>query len=312
MKTKFVGLLFLLASFLGVQAQVKVNLEMDQDQFLPSEALLLGIRIQNQSGQPLTFAEDLDWVKLMVETYTGKAITQSTDLPAMEPFTVESSQVATKVIDLAPYFDLTLPGRFRVAVMVKIKPWDKEVASTVKTFEIVKGFKLWDQDFGMPIDKNSPAREPEVRKYTLLKATYLKQFRLYAQISDAISGRAHKVFAINPMVSFSKPEVQIDRECNLHVLCQSGARCYTYSKVTPDGTILLRQIHGIAATRPVLRPDGEGGIRLLGGARQPSPDDLPAPSETIVEPSAEQSTAPPITSAPPKPDPKDKAKKKKR
>src|SRR5437762_750331 len=77
--------------------------------------------------------------------------------------------------------------------------------------------------------------EPELRRYALLQAAYLKQLTLYARVSDVNEVRVFKVYPIGPMVSFSKPEGQVDKTSNLHVLWQVGARSFQYVVVSPEG-----------------------------------------------------------------------------
>jgi glycine/D-amino acid oxidase-like deaminating enzyme len=81
------------------------------------------------------------------------------------------------------------------------------------------------------------------------------------------------------MVSFSKPECQIDKSSNLHVLYQTGARSFNYSVINPDGRLLVRQTYDYSDTRPVLRIDREGRILIGGGVRRSSSDDLPPPAD---------------------------------
>src|SRR6185369_10135809 len=129
-----------------------------------------------------------------------------------------SSKVATKRVDLAPYFSLTKPGRYKVTATVRIKGWEQEFASKPKTFEVVTGTKLWEQEFGVPPAANAPNAALEVRKYVLQQANYLKQLRLYVRLTDATDSKTLHVFAVGPIVSVSRPQPQLDKSSNLHLL----------------------------------------------------------------------------------------------
>jgi len=73
-------------------------------------------------------------------------------------------------------------------------------------------------------------------QYTLEQANYLKaQLRLYVQVSDAAEAQVYKVTALGPLVSFSHPEAQVDRQSRLNVLWQTGAQAFSYAIVNPDG-----------------------------------------------------------------------------
>jgi hypothetical protein len=77
------------------------------------------------------------------------------------------------------------------------------------------------------------------------------------------------------MLSFSEPEAQMDHFNNLHVLMQTGARGFTYSIISPDGILLVRQMHQYTLSRPVLRGTDDGRIYVAGGERVFTDYDIP-------------------------------------
>lgn len=256
-------------------AQVSVELNLDQEQFLAGESVEVGVRITNFSGQTLHLGADNDWLHFSVEGRDNYVVPMTGEVPVLGAFDVESSSVATRRIDLAPCFALFKPGHYLVTVTMKLKDWDKEVMSKPKPLDIIAGTKLWEQEFGIPGPSGNP---PEVRKYALQQATHLKQLKLYVRVSDATESRVFGVFPIGPLISFSNPEHQIDKSSNLHVLYQTGARSFNYSVVNADGRLLVRQTYDYSDTRPGLRVDREGRIFISGGVRRVAPDDLPLPA----------------------------------
>jgi len=279
MKFLVAGLMCCLCVLPRLAAQVSVEVVLDQEQILPGEALVVGVRITNFSGQTLRFGADNDWVNFTIEGRDGYVVAMTGEIPVTGEFEVESSTVATKRVDLAPYFTITRPGRYLVTAIVKLKEWDKHLANKPKGFDVVAGTKLWEQDFGVPLPAGE-SKAPDVRRYALQQAIHLKQMKLYARLTDQTESRVFACFPLGPMVSFSKPECQIDKSSNLHVLYQTGARAFNYSVVNPDGKLILRRTHEYSDTRPVLRADREGRILVAGGVRRLSRDDLPPLSET--------------------------------
>jgi len=181
---------------------------------------------------------------------------------------------------LAPCFSLTRPGRYSVTATVRIKDWDKEFSSPPAKFDIIVAAKLWEQNFGVPSQTN---QSPEVRKYSLQQANYLKQLMLYVRISDPDDTKIFRVVAIGGMVGFSQPEPQVDKRSNLHVLWQNGARAFAYRVVNPDGEIIVSQTYDYASTRPRLRIKDDGKITVNGGLRRITREDLP-PAEAAAPP----------------------------
>ena len=271
---------FLAGLAVRVAAQISVEVQFDQDQFLPNEALVAKVRVANFSGQTVPFGEGADWLKFQIESRDGYVVEKLGDAPVSGKFELESSSTGIKRVNLAPYFNVTRPGRYLVTATVKIKPWDREWTSKGAGFNIIKGTKLWEQDFGVP-GRGDAA--PELRKFALLQAAYLKQLTLYARVSDAGELRVFKVHPIGPMVSFSKPEGQVDKTSNLHVLWQVGARGFQYVVMNPDGETTLRQTYDYTETRPTLRLDNEGRVVVWGGVRRETSRDVPAPTESRDE-----------------------------
>ncbi len=274
------------APVFGASAQVTVTLTLDQNQFLPSEALPVAVHITNQSGQPLHFGADPDWLTFSVEAEDNFIVVKNSDPPVQGVFQLDSSQVATKRVDLEPYFDLRRPGHYRIIATVQIKDWNTSITSPPLGFDIIDGAKLWSQVFGMPLPPGVTNRPPEVRKYTLEEANYLhSQLRMYVQVSDESGSTIFKVRSVGPMVSFSQPEEQLDRSSNLHVLYQSGAASFIYSVINPNGDIVQQEIYDYLNIRPRLRVGTDGSITVYGGVRRVKPQVIP-PVESPDELSA--------------------------
>ena len=215
MKAFFVSIL-LLAAFCRAQAQVNLALSLDQDEFLPNEPVRLTIKISNTSGQRLHLGADPNWLTFVVESADGFVVDKKGDPPFTEEFDLESSQMATLHVDLQPYFQMTRLGRYKVTGTMRIKAWGLAAPSRPLQFDVIHGGEVWEQDFGVTVTPNTP---PEPRKYSLIKANYLReQLRLYVQVSDQSGAIIYKVAALGPMVSFSTPEESVDR--------LAGCTCY--------------------------------------------------------------------------------------
>jgi len=256
-------------------AQVEVDVMLDQQQFLPGETLPIKVRIINHSGQTLALGEDNSWLRLSVQADDSFVVSRVGEVPVTEPFTLPPSKMATKQVDIAPYFTLTRPGRYRVVASVRIKEWGQTLTSAPASFDVITGTRLWEQVFGLP-DARRADGSPEVRKYLLQQANYVRsQIRLYARITDAAEDRTFRVVPIGPMVSFSRPRALVDAVSNLHVLYQSGPRVSTYCEINPYGRVLAYETYEYSGSRPRLSTEEDGSVRVKGGVRLPQPSDSP-------------------------------------
>ncbi len=266
-----------LASIFWSTAQVTVEVVLDQEQFLLNESLPVKVRVTNRSGQTLQLGQEKDWLTFTIESRDGYPVSSLGEVPVTGDQPVESAMVASRLVDLMPYYDLSKPGRYTVTATVKLKQWNEDLVSKPKAFEISRGNKIWEQEFGVP---SAQGAAPEGRKYALQQANYAKRMMLYVRLTDLNEQKVFRVFPAGQLVSFSKPEARIDRASDLHLLFQTGARSFLYLVVHPDGEILLRQNYDYTATRPVLRTDEDGKTFVAGGVRRLAANDLPAPSET--------------------------------
>jgi len=259
----------------GAAGQVTVDVVLEQEQFLPGEAVPVAVRITNLSGQTLRLGGEPEWLSFAVESRDGFIVAKTGEPPVLGAFDLASSQRATKRVDLAPCFNLTREGRYTVRATVRVAQWDLQFPSAPTPFDIIRGARLWEREFGVPQTAASNA-PPELRKYILQQANYLKnELKLYLRLTDTTEARVFRVFAIGPMVSFGRPEAQVDSRSNLHVLYQYGKTAFRYTVINPEGDILLRRTYDIGPTRPRLALDAAGQIGVAGGLRRITPDDLP-------------------------------------
>ena len=241
----------MLASVWPVSAQLSVEVALEQEQFLVGEAMPVAVRITNRSGQTLHFGNRPDWLAFSIESRDGFIVVKNSEVPVLGEFTLESSKVATRRVDLGPHFALARLGRYSVSATVRVTEWGAQLTSKATDFDIIRGARLWSQEFGVPSAPGESNQPPEVRRYTLEQANYLSsQIRLYLRLTDSSEARVYKVFSIGPMRSVSKPEPQLDKQSRLHVLYQDDARSYSYTIVNPDGDIMLRQTYDYVNSRP--------------------------------------------------------------
>jgi hypothetical protein len=281
----------LLAAMLApVCAQVSVEVALEQDQYLLGEPLVAAVRITNRSGQTLRLGAEGDWLTFTMDSRGGGVVARNGDAPVVGEFELPSAKTAVKRVDLQPWFLLSQPGHYTVRAMVRIAGWDRDVAGSPKGFDIIQGANLWQQEFGVPARGGASNSPPEVRKYSLQQANYLKaQLRLYLRVTDADDSRIFRVRAIGSLISFSKPEARLDQSSNLHVLYQNGSSSFSYTSFNPDGDLLLRQTYDRVQTRPRLRADEQGVVSVAYGVRRLTPQDVPpsepgSESEPMVKP----------------------------
>ncbi|HTG44220.1 MAG TPA: hypothetical protein VK633_06780 [Verrucomicrobiae bacterium] len=283
-----VALLCLLSTG-NILAQLRVELEFEQETYLPREPLFAVVRISNSSGQTLVLGTNNQWLSFTVESVDGSIVKQRKAADVEGEFNLPSSSRAKKMVNLAEAYDLMKFGRYVVTATLKIPEWNETVTSRPAVFGIATGVKLWESAFGIP-GETSQGR-PEIRKFQLLSANHMKALSLYVRIANESEEDTYSLFPLGPLHGFSKPEPQVDRWSNLHVLYQDGARSFRYNVINPDGMLLTRQTWDIAnGSRPGMRLSADGRIAVSGGIHRPTSSDLPPP-ELLTEKTQSNSTA---------------------
>ena len=268
----FCALLF--ASICRLSAQVTVEVSTDQDEFLPGEAIPVVVKITNRSGQTLKLGPGEGWLKFAIEARDGYVALKNGEVPMVSEVTVESAQWVSLRANLAPYFQLPKAGHYAISASVAIPEWQQQIRSEKKWIDVIQGARLWEQEFGVPKAPGDTNAIPEMRRYALQEANYLRsRLTLYVQVTD-VSGKINKVLPIGPMISFGQPEPQVDKMSNLNVLYQTGPRTFSYIVINPNGEMITRQTYDFT-TRPRLLADTAGNLSVVGGDRRITHDDIP-------------------------------------
>ncbi|MGO8700076.1 MAG: hypothetical protein ACLQVY_20500 [Limisphaerales bacterium] len=266
----------------SVRAQVSgvaAELVLDQHQYLPDEDLQLKVRITNRSGQPLTLGQDDSWISFEIVGEKSYLVAKLAPMPVAGEFTLLSGQVGTRALNPTPYFDFRRPGHYRIGASVRLEQWGQTIDCKPVVITVANGVplpNLANLQVGLPLPPGVTNALPEIRHFSLLKVPYLDELKLYVRLTDDHGHTLH-VFPLARMLSFSVPEAQVDRASNLHVLLQTGARSFTYSVVSPEGRLLVHQMHDYTETRPTLRITDDAQIYVAGGVRRFAADDMPTP-----------------------------------
>ena len=259
---------------------VEFQMAIKQKRFLPGEAIEVEIALLNNSGAPLTFSPEDGWleftvVNLVKPTGEGTAVPRLKPVVINETFTVKHTDSAKAKVDLAPGFDLTRPGQYKVSASMIYQGARAPIAAEPVVLSVVRGYKLMDDlPFGMP--SSDPESPPEARKYSLQQLTLTEsvEIRLYVSVTDVSEATVFRQVPLGRMAGHDKPPTRLDRLSNLHVLHQTGARLFTHTVVSPRGDVLVRETFDSLGARLALKSDSEGAVTVSNGVRLPRSDDL--------------------------------------
>ena len=265
------------------QEQVSVEVLIEGERYLANEVLEARVRVTNHSGQTLHLGQEVDWLTFTVGSYDNKIIARYGEVPVICKMVLENNERGTLRVDLAPYFGIDQPGRYRVIASVNFRELGVVAKSQPVPFDIQKGATMWYQEFGVPKQPGNGGGPPEVRKYAIQTASA----KYYLRLSDPTDVKVFKVLPLDGAVSYTTPQTEIDKAGNLHLLYQTGPRSFFYWVIDPDGNLRLRQTHVYSDGRaPKLKKNGSGSPIIENGARKLTPSDLPKADEPAASPAA--------------------------
>ena len=186
-------------------------------------------------------------------------------------FTLESSKAGIRRANLTPYFDFRQPGRYQIIATVKIPQWEKEVVSNPVSFDITAGTKLKELNFGVPSQATNAA--PEMRKYILQQAIYLKEMKLYFRLTDSTGANTYRLFPIARMVTFSELG---SAGGSSKAICMFFTRPARAPSIIASSILTAKSSRAKSTntpcTRPTLKLHDDGKIFVAGGALTPEFD----------------------------------------
>lgn len=272
---------------------VQFQVSLKQKLFLPGEAIEVEVALLNNSGAPLTFSPADGWLEFTVSsmvkpTGEGAPVDRLKPLLVNETFTVKHTDAARTVVNLTPGFDLRRPGLYRVSASMIYRGGPAPITAAPLTFNVVPGFKLMEQEFGLP--RTEADAPPEIRKYSLQRLTLTepREMRLYLAVTDVTEETVFRQLRLGRMAGSDTPPARLDRLSNLHVLHQAeGGRHFVHSVVSPRGDLLVRETYESVGSRPGLKVDDEGIVTVSSGVRRARPDDI-LPAKPQIPPGESQ------------------------
>ena len=269
---------------------VMVDVISNRDQFIPGEALQIGVRIANQSGRPIHLGLDDRWLEIVVQDADGNLVPQTGKLPVVGEIKIENSTRVTRRFNLTQAVPLTKPGKYVVHASVRIREagWSEDVGANPLIVNVFAPRIIWKETFGIPPAAGRDPGPPQTRTYALEQVHCFKtKMKLYLRITDQTGDKTYSVQQIDDITNFSKWYADVDGYGNLHVLHQTPraiARAYSYVVFSPYGEMLIRQTHNVDETQPRLYASESGLIRVRGGVRVPNGTDLPKPEDRLPPP----------------------------
>ena len=250
-----------LACLIGAaNGQLVSSLRLSKSQYVAGEPVIAIVTITNHSGRDLVLQsrDRLPWLDFLVKNSNGSPVNAPKQRSTFGALKIGVGQSMAREVDLSQHFNLSEPGNFSVAAVVRMPDQPSGDTGTNRViFSLNPGRPYWAQKIGIA------SRPGQTREYRVLNFSGEQKSELYAQVIDNTTGRAVRTFLLGDSLSIRKPTVTIDRSQRMHVLFLSTPTMYVHCEVDSDGRLINRQIHQIAGQGdPMLVTSAKGEVAV--------------------------------------------------
>ncbi len=288
---------FLVIGLASAHGQFDAEVSMERSEFLQYEPVEITIQIANESSEPIDLprmSPERPWLDLMVTAQDDTAIPRTAAPWKLPRITVLPGQSKAVSINLSPLFLIRDPGEYRVFSQIFLG--NRRISGRPIIFCVSKGVTIWRQNFVAPADPADASKKPRPRAYSLVVHRTEARHMLYARIQNPEASRVFCTTALGPLIRAPETPARVDPQGDLHVFYQSGARVFSYARLSASGKMLGTRTFANLTSTPELVTLGDDEVEVVGG-EEILPDQK---NREQIIPTAPLARIPPSLSAPSK------------
>lgn len=243
-----------------VNAQIGVQLNSAQNQYLNGESVIIDVLLTNHTGADLTLqnSNGLSWLEFVVRRANDDVVTPLRG-NLFQSVKITTGQTVVKKINLSQLFHFKEAGNYRVSCVVRMTgDVSTGFTSNRLTFSVSNARADWSQKVGVP------GQLGVAREYRLTNFTNSSKTQLYAQIIDDRTATPIQTLCFGEALLFRKPQAAVDRQQNLHVLYLANPQFYVHTQININGQLLNRELHQRGAGGdPQLMTFADGSVKVM-------------------------------------------------
>lgn len=250
--------LFLISCIFGCHqsfAQMHVKIDPLRPTYLVGEQIILRLTLANTTDRTITLDNDenRNWLHFTVTNNNAPEGVRQLAIPKFPSLSIPPGSAKAFELNIKPYFQFSREGHYKVVATVRT-PGRINFSSPRAAFILAPGstmHKYSIQHQGQQLDLCAK----------LLQVN--NKDSIFGQVIDSNSNTVIGACYLGRYLNFMKPQFMIDSKQNLHMLCQSTPKYFTYSTMSPDGKRQSYQLY-VRAGGPVGLVATEGRIQVLG------------------------------------------------
>lgn len=248
-------------------AQLAMNLKLNGQSYIKHEKIYARLTVKNQSGQTIVFGSNEKLkgeISLKIETIKGET-PKIVQAPVYEinDIILHAGERHTFDIPITRYYEFPNDGKYRLKAVVTYSQLPKAYETSQVEFSIVSGNTVWSTLVGVPMDDD---QQIDQRRYSII--SYFdgssKIFCLLVDDEKRIYGLTKVGFDIGTV----KPQCEIGRLSNLHLLIQNSATIFSYFVYDINCKLEDKEVYKKADEHTIpqlVKDEKTGRIHVVGG-----------------------------------------------
>ncbi len=217
------------------------------------------VTITNHAGRELIFHSDgrFQWLDFIVKNGNGDPISPK-GRAIFGPMKIAPGETMARDVDLSQHFQLSQPGNFSVAAVIRPTSDNTTGTSTNRaSFTQSPGRLYWSQKVGVSGSTH------HTREFRILNFAGDLKSQIYAQITDNRTGQFVRTFLLGDVLMLRKPLATVDRDQRMHVMFLTTPTMWVHCVINTDGKLVDRKIHQRGPQGdPQLLTFGDGSVRV--------------------------------------------------
>jgi len=263
-------ILFLALSLLclpTLQAQLDVSLSSNRSELILGEPILLKISIRNSTDETITL-ENMPghyWLHLRTSLATDNNSITPIARARFPKINIPAGQSSSFEFDIKPFYNLYRDSKYKVIATLRMPDKRTTYSSNSCMFNLTSGASIKE----FTIKHNG--------KRLIMRARSLQtkgKNCIFGQVVNKDTNKIVGASFLGQFLNFTDPIFLLDKNQNLHMLCQSTPKFFSYAILSPSGNRIKYQLYKRTQGMLSLIPNN-GKINVIGAIPyiKPKPED---------------------------------------
>lgn len=219
-----------------LQAQLEVSLTSDRSELILGEPIMLKIRIHNSTDEAITLhnVPGHYWLHLRTSFATGSNTITPIARARFPKVTIPAGQSSSFSFDIKPFYNLYRDSKYKVIATIRMPDQRTTYSSNSCMFNLSSGASI--REFTIKHDG----------KRLIMRARSLQtkgKNCIFGQVVNKDSNKIVGASFLGQFLNFANPIFLLDKSQNLHMLCQSNPKYFSYAILSPEGIRIKYQVY---------------------------------------------------------------------